>query len=703
MATQQIIGEGGVGTGQYFDTATGNVVPTPTANTGNVTTPSGAIVNPTIGGLVTPPPNYATQPITSSVTTPASVPTYQTSTTPTPPAISGIDTTLQNNATTLSPAEQGISDITKRITDINNSLLGKATYTQQQNVVQGLPDLQKAQNDLVAQIKGFQNQSQALQNAYNYTIPNQMNLQAEGRGITQAGLQPITASELRKNQIQQGAIATQALTAGATLEAIKGNIANAQNLVDQAVAAKFGPLEEQNKVATENLATLLKDPNISLAEKNRATAQLEVQKQQEAQIASDKQKTADILKISTDAATNGVNFDSKANPLYPTLASAIKAISEAKTQAEATQIASSVGLGKSPTATVSTGYPAYVSQEVNAGREPMSIKDWILFNKNAQVGIGVNTVTGATYQTRGPGMVGLSGSNKPTQVIQNNQTNPSQVQQEYTSGHAISALPQGVPSVSSVVDGAALQLFNGQQAPSEIKSRGAIGQAMINQANAISMKLTGKPFDVAGADNAFTFRQGSQYNNYTAAAPSALRNITAISADAQKLPLTGLSGINDIAINAIASGLDPFATEEQKSAAKDIQARLAQSKDDIGLLLGTGTGSDMKLALGGLIYNPNGSPKQTADLTKSVQETIMNKLGDYYAKAGVSDPSRYLQNDMIKLIGNSGLQVSGLINQGDQYASYRSQVPTGSILINRGGQIGHIPTGEFNPQTDTKL
>lgn len=38
----------------------------------------------------------------------------------------------------------------------------------------------------------------------------------------------------------------------------------------------------------------------------------------------------------------------------------------------------------------------------------------------------------------------------------------------------------------------------------------------------------------------------------------------------------------------------------------------------------------------------------------------------------------------------------------DQYAQYRSQVPTGEILINRGGQIGHIPASELLP-TDTKL
>lgn len=42
-------------------------------------------------------------------------------------------------------------------------------------------------------------------------------------------------------------------------------------------------------------------------------------------------------------------------------------------------------------------------------------------------------------------------------------------------------------------------------------------------------------------------------------------------------------------------------------------------------------------------------------------------------------------------------------SSGDQYASYRSQVPTGDILVNRSGQVGSIPSNEFNPKTDTKL
>lgn len=207
-------------------------------------------------------------------------------------------------------------------------------------------------------------------------------------------------------------------------------------------------------------------------------------------------------------------------------------------------------------------------------------------------------------------------------------------------------------------DAIAYQLANSLASPSQyISGRSATtpaGRALLQRVNAISMAQTGKPFDAEASQSAYDFRHSTQYNNYTAAAPSALRNIQAIAADARILNLTGLSGVNSAKISAIASGLFP-ASQEQKTAAADIQSKLAQNKDDIGLLLGTGTGSDMKLAIGGLIFDPNKNPVTNDQLTKNVTNTITQKLGDYYAKAGVKDPSQYLQQDTINLLKTAGL------------------------------------------------
>jgi hypothetical protein len=309
-------------------------------------------------------------------------------------------------------------------------------------------------------------------------------------------------------------------------------------------------------------------------------------------------------------------------------------------------------------------------QAVADGSFSGGLADYQSFKSNAKVGVGINPATGEPYERTGPGVAGTgtpassgAGAGAGGGGGSSTTSTPAvDAKAQYTAGQPITALPKGVSSQGGTIDGAALGLINGTQAPSEIKSRGALGQNEINQATAISLALTKKPFDVNAADAAFTFRKSTQYNNYTAAAPSALRNIQAISTDAQNLGLSGITDFNDFRIGMIARGLWPGATPAQSSAAKDIQSRLAQSQDDIGLLLGTGTGSDTKLALGGLIYNPNGSPKTTADLTKSVTDTISNKLGDYYKKAGVTDPSLYLQQDTAKLLGGTGTQVASAVN-----------------------------------------
>jgi len=44
-----------------------------------------------------------------------------------------------------------------------------------------------------------------------------------------------------------------------------------------------------------------------------------------------------------------------------------------------------------------------------------------------------------------------------------------------------------------------------------------------------------------------------------------------------------------------------------------------------------------------------------------------------------------------------------LMQGGDQYADFRSQIGEGEILIERDGQVGAISESEFNPQTDKKL
>ena len=180
--------------------------------------------------------------------------------------------------------EKKANEISSIIQELNTASIGEGDYQAQQNEAQGVNKYAKEQRDLGIQIQNLVNQSLDLDNQYNYTVPNKMQEGAMGRGVTAGGLAPIQASELRKIQIQKGAIASQALTLKSAFEATQGNLATAQSLADQAVIQKFGRAKEKLKALTANLDVILKSPAYTREEKARAAKEKEVQDRNAADI-----------------------------------------------------------------------------------------------------------------------------------------------------------------------------------------------------------------------------------------------------------------------------------------------------------------------------------------------------------------------------------------------------------------------------------
>jgi len=285
------------------------------------------------------------------------------------------------------------SDLIKQLQDLSNQEVGKSAYRTEQETARGIPELQKTKTDLTSQYKSLQNELQAAQLAYNYTIPNQMQVGAEGRGITVGGLQPLTASELRKNQIYQGGITSRALGVSALLDATNGLLTSAQDKADRAVAAKYDPITEKINALTANLNLILKDPATTLAEKNRAQAQLDIQTK--AKEANDLAKTnaTEVWNVATSAASYIANFTP--TPDYPTASVALDKISKAKTKEEALRIATETGLTIKPTEQWSTPYLMggdYVQKNTKTGEirtaagagtetNPLSVLDIARYNE----------------------------------------------------------------------------------------------------------------------------------------------------------------------------------------------------------------------------------------------------------------------------------------------------------------------------------
>lgn len=228
-----------------------------------------------------------TTPITSAVLNPQSAINYAT---PQQPPIPAVD--YSTRALQVTQPEQQANDLTTRLQDLNSQLVGQSSYQTQQEQAAGIADLQTRQNDLNAQLKQLQAESQA--------IPQQLQLDATGRGITAGGLQPIQTAALRNNAIK-------ALGTSALLDATNGLLASAQQKVDRAVKAKFDPIQEQIDAATKNLNLILNSPQYSLADKNRAQAQLDIQNQKQQQLAQQKQDQANVYNIALEAAKNGAD------------------------------------------------------------------------------------------------------------------------------------------------------------------------------------------------------------------------------------------------------------------------------------------------------------------------------------------------------------------------------------------------------------
>lgn len=233
-------------------------------------------------------PGYQT--INSSVLAPTTPINYSTPN-PTPvPSVSGLDTAYSSPALAPTAPEQNATDINSRIRALNDSLVGKSAYTTEQKTAAGIPGLEKTQQDLATQIK--QLQSEAL------AIPQQLQVQATGQGITTAGLAPLQTARLRTNSIA-------ALGASALLDATNGLLASAQKKVDAAVSAKYDPIQEEIDAATKNLQLILNDPAYTLAEKNRAQAQLDIQNKKKDALAKSKEDSATIMSWAVAAVKNG--------------------------------------------------------------------------------------------------------------------------------------------------------------------------------------------------------------------------------------------------------------------------------------------------------------------------------------------------------------------------------------------------------------
>lgn len=315
----------------------------------------------------TPPPS--TTPNYNSYTPPSPTATPGVSA-PSPISVSGLnsDQTPQNfqvpnstpvlGAPQVAPLQPTLSEsaaqnVDTQLQGLNEELSGKSAFEIQQaqnlgygattdangNIVVNDPEI----TSLNSQITALQNQAQA--------IPLQIQQDYQGRGATQNGVDSIQTAQLRDNAIQT-------LQLSSLVSAKQGQLSMAQQLVNQAVTQKYGPLQDQITALQNNLQLIQSSPEYSLEEQNRAQQQQLALNTQAAQLDLEKQN---YLNAQTEALK------------YAPVASAqqLQAMQKATNPAQVAAIAASLGIQEP----VAGRYSTKVSTITNAfgQQEPVII------------------------------------------------------------------------------------------------------------------------------------------------------------------------------------------------------------------------------------------------------------------------------------------------------------------------------------------
>jgi hypothetical protein len=175
-----------------------------------------------------------------------------------------------SQGTQSTPAEQTNTTLLQKVAALIGGKKSQQGLTNSAEQAAGVPQLNQTLTSLNDQLTALNNQATDLQNQASPggSIQNQEQQNVLGRGVTDAGLQPLAAGDLRKNQIQQSAIASQALTLKSLVYAAQNSYSNAKTAADNAAEAAFE--DQNNQVAYQQALIAANAPQMTKEEKAQA-------------------------------------------------------------------------------------------------------------------------------------------------------------------------------------------------------------------------------------------------------------------------------------------------------------------------------------------------------------------------------------------------------------------------------------------------
>src|SRR3990167_2694681 len=140
--------------------------------------------------------------------------------------------------------------INTRLEALTRSLGGEGVKTQKLQTAAGVPEKQKQFQASLSKLRGFQLESQGLENQYNLA-PARVQQESPG-ALSRAATQARAAGEQRNIALRQADITSQALREAATAYALQGDITLANQQIDAAINAEFEPQRIELQVAQLN-------------------------------------------------------------------------------------------------------------------------------------------------------------------------------------------------------------------------------------------------------------------------------------------------------------------------------------------------------------------------------------------------------------------------------------------------------------------
>lgn len=205
------------------------------------------------------------------------------------------------------PGEATNQSLLQKVAALIGQKQSQGTLTNNAEAAAGVPALQKTVNDLNTQLEGLTNQATDLANQASAggAIQNQEQQGVLGRGVTAAGLAPQTAGDLRKNQIQQSAIASQALTLKSAIYGAQGNLSLAKDAADKAASAQYE--DQQNEIDYQKALIDANLPQMTKEQKNQAALVQADLADRQSQIDNAKDDKKTIIALAAAAIKNNPN------------------------------------------------------------------------------------------------------------------------------------------------------------------------------------------------------------------------------------------------------------------------------------------------------------------------------------------------------------------------------------------------------------